>query len=139
MSVVLDGVFNHVSRRHPAVQEFLAQGERGSREGWCRVVNDGPGGSPKLATFEGHDDLIVLNHDSPLVENYVAEVMNQWLDRGAAGWRLDAAYAIAPEFWARVLPRVREKHGEAYIFGELIHGDYVDFVERSGVDFGDPI
>jgi cyclomaltodextrinase len=134
ISVVLDGVFNHVSRRHPAVQELFAQGEQGSRESWCRVVNGAPGGSPKLATFEGHDDLVVLNHDSPFVEDYVAGVMNHWLDRGAAGWRLDAAYAIAPSFWSRVLPRVREKHREAYIFGEVIHGDYVDFVKRSGVD-----
>ena len=134
MPVVLDGVFNHVSRRHPAVQEFLAQGERGSGENGASSFASGPDGSPELATFEGHDDLVVLNHDLPLVENYVAEVMNHWLDRGAAGWRLDAAYAIAPEFWSRVLPRVREKHGEAYIFGEVIHGDYVDFVERSGVD-----
>ena len=35
--------------------------------------------------------------------------MIHWLDRGAAGWRLDAAYAVAPRFWARVLPRVRAR------------------------------
>ena len=134
MSVVLDGVFNHVSRRHPAVQEFLAQGEQKSGEDWRLVFREGPDGRSRLATFEGHEELVVLNHDSPLVENYVAEVMNHWLDRGAAGWRLDAAYAIAPKFWSRVLPRVREKHGEAYIFGEVIHGDYVDFVERNNVN-----
>ena len=60
--------------------------------------------------------------------------MTHWLDRGASGWRLDAAYAVPPRFWARVLPRVRAKHPEAYLFGEVIHGDYVGFVKETGVD-----
>jgi len=84
--------------------------------------------------FDGHRDLLALNHDAPEVEEFVAEVMIHWLDRGAAGWRLDAAYAVPPRFWARVLPRVRKKHPGAYLFGEVIHGDYVSFVRESGVD-----
>jgi cyclomaltodextrinase len=64
----------------------------------------------------------------------VAEVMNHWLDRGADGWRLDAAYAVPVEFWASVLPRVRERHPDAYLVGEVIHGDYADFVTRSTMD-----
>ena len=28
----------------------------------------------------------------------VADVMNHWLRRGIHGWRLDAAYAVKPEF-----------------------------------------
>ncbi len=85
-------------------------------------------------TFEGHHDLVVLNHDAPPIEDLVTDVMIHWLDRGASGWRLDAAYAIPPRFWARVLPRVRAKHPEAYLFGEVIHGDYVGFVKETGVD-----
>ncbi len=60
--------------------------------------------------------------------------MIHWLDRGAAGWRLDAAYAVPRRFWADVLPRVRQKHADAYIFGEVIHGDYCGFVHDTGVD-----
>ena len=30
------------------------------------------------------------------------------LRRGADGWRLDAAYAVPDQFWAKVLPRVRD-------------------------------
>jgi len=34
----------------------------------------------------------------------------------------------------RVLSEVRARHPDAYIFGEVIHGDYVGFVRETGVD-----
>ncbi len=132
LTVVLDGVFNHVSRRHPAFEELVAKGRASARAAWFRL--QGPSDDRTAATFEGHHDLVVLNHDAPAVEDLVADVMTHWLDRGASGWRLDAAYAVPPRFWARVLPRVRAKHPEAYLFGEVIHGDYVGFVRETGVD-----
>jgi cyclomaltodextrinase len=75
-----------------------------------------------------------LDHRNPEVVAYVTEVMSHWLDFGAAGWRLDAAYAMDPAFWAVVLPRVRRRHPDAWFVGEVIHGDYASYVERSGLD-----
>jgi cyclomaltodextrinase len=108
LRIALDGVFNHVARSfvHPE---------------WFR--GDG-------ATFEGHDNLIVLDHSSPAVEQYVGDVLRHWLDRGVDAWRLDAAYAVPPEFWRDVLPRDRD----AWYFGEVIHGDYAGYVAKSGLD-----
>jgi cyclomaltodextrinase len=137
LAVALDGVFNHVSRRHPAAEEVLALGARAPRAPWFRLLapaGRAAGEGPEFATFEGHRGLVVLNHDAPEVEDLVVEAMNHWLDRGAAGWRLDAAYAVPPRFWARVLPRVRAKHPDAYFVAEMIHGDYDRFVRDSGVD-----
>src|SRR4051794_1006846 len=60
--------------------------------------------------------------------------MSHWLARGADGWRLDAAYAVAPAFWKAVTSRVRQVHPDAWIVGEVIHGDYAAIVADGGLD-----
>jgi glycosidase len=84
--------------------------------------------------FEGHRQLLALNHDEAAVAEYVTRVMTHWLDRGADGWWLDAAYAVPRQFWRSVLTAVRARHPGAYIFGEVFHGDYAGFVRETGVD-----
>ena len=138
-SVVLDGVFNHVSRRHPAVQAALdeASGTLAPQENpWHGLVKTGTDGegAPTLDVFEGHGDLVDLDHTSDATVGYVANVMNHWLDRGASGWRLDAAYAVPAPFWARTLPRVTSAHPYSWVFGEVIHGDYPRIVADSTMD-----
>ncbi|WP_328467822.1 alpha-amylase family protein [Actinoplanes sp. NBC_00393] len=121
LRVVLDGVFNHVGRSFP-----VADPER-----WFRRTGPGPG---EYAVFEGHGSLVELDHDSPEVLDHVARVMNHWLDRGASGWRLDAAYAVPPRFWRAVLERVRPQHPDAWFAGEVIHGDYAEYLRESTLD-----
>jgi len=128
LRVLLDGVFNHVGRDFPGVRD-AEQGRDSDRADWFRRERDGG-----LATFEGHADLVALDHGNPAVVEFVTSVMRHWLDAGADGWRLDAAYAVPPEFWTRVLPRVREHRPDAYVLGEMLHGDYTDYVRRSGLD-----
>jgi cyclomaltodextrinase / maltogenic alpha-amylase / neopullulanase len=107
LRIVLDGVFNHVGRSFPAFQAALAGGP----------------GSPAARWFR-YDE----------AADYVAQVMTYWLDRGAAGWRLDAAYAVSASFWDKVLPGVREAHPGAWFLGEMIHGDYAAYAADSGLD-----
>lgn len=141
LRILLDGVFNHVGREHPAFAappgEGAPPGGGGAppRPDWFVPTGaTGPDGRPDYATFEGHDGLVTLRHANPAVADHVTEIMNHWLDRGADGWRLDAAYAVPAEFWARVLPRVRRAHPDAYLVGEVIHGDYPDIIHRTGLD-----
>jgi cyclomaltodextrinase len=68
------------------------------------------------------------------VADLVAEVMLHWLRRGIAGWRLDVAYEVPPEFWREVTGRVRREFPGVLFLGEMIHGDYSGFVEASGLD-----
>jgi cyclomaltodextrinase len=128
LRVLLDGVFNHVGRAHPAFRAALRDGPGAPTASWFTRAGD------DYATFEGHPGLVALNHAEPAVAAMVTDVLRHWLDRGADGWRLDAAYAVPAGFWAAVLPRVRETHPEAYFVAEVIHGDYPEFVTASTVD-----
>jgi len=133
--VMLDGVFNHVGRDFPVFQAALTEGPDSAAAQWFRMSWPQTGDAePDYDHFEGHRQLVTLNHAHPEVADFVVEVMCHWLERGADAWRLDAAYAVPAEFWARVLPRVRERYPDAYIVGEVIHGDYAEYVTASGID-----
>ncbi|MBV9795295.1 MAG: DUF3459 domain-containing protein [Actinobacteria bacterium] len=133
--LLLDGVFNHVGRGFAPFQDVLAHGPASEYAPWFRLdfKGDGPDGF-SYADFEGHQELVALNHTEPAVQDYVTRVMTHWLDRGASGWRLDAAYAVALPFWHAVTGRVRATHPDVWLLGEVIHGDYIADVRDGGLD-----
>jgi cyclomaltodextrinase len=132
LRVLLDGVFNHVGRDFPAFQRALRYGPNAPEADWFRFTWDAP--ETRYDTFEGHQGLVTLDHANPAVADYVTDVMDHWLARGVDGWRLDAAYAVPAAFWATVLPRVRQAHPDAYLVGEVIHGNYDAIVTETGLD-----
>jgi len=123
--LMLDGVFNHVGAAHPLVQRALAEGPDGELAGLFRLHWDDEGG--RSAGWEGHHDLVEVNHADPRALELVAGIMEHWLGRGIAGWRLDVAYAVPLAFWRAVTERVRTAYPEAVFVGEVIHGDYTAF------------
>jgi cyclomaltodextrinase / maltogenic alpha-amylase / neopullulanase len=125
LRVLLDGVFNHVGVDFPRHRDAL---HTDSSARWFR------GRPGHFKRFEGHSELVTLNHDNPEVADYTVHVMAHWLRRGADGWRLDAAYAVPHRFWTSVLLRVRELHPDAWFVGEHIHGDYAAVVRDTGFD-----
>nr|WP_235515398.1 alpha-amylase family protein [Curtobacterium sp. Leaf183] len=134
--VLLDGVFNHVGREHPAFRALETQGPAADSAPLFGIDWTGwnPGDPVPVGLFEGHDILVALDHTAQATEDLVVEVMTHWLARGVDGWRLDAAYALSPAFWARVLPRVREQFPDAWFSGEVIHGDAAAIVSASTMD-----
>lgn len=120
LRILLDGVFNHVGTDFDRYRD-------GDASWFQKRGND-------FDTFEGHGELITLNHDNPEVVDYTATVLRHWLGRGADGWRLDAAYAVPDRFWAQVLPAVRREFPDAWFVGEVIHGDYSATVQAATFD-----
>ncbi len=133
--VLFDGVFNHVGRAFPGFVDVLANRQDSPWAEWFDIdwAADGYDGFG-YRNFEGHGSLVALNHDSPAVADYVASVMAHWLDRGVDGWRLDAAYAVPLDFWRTVTDRVRVGHPDAWFVGEVIQGDFADWVQQGGLD-----
>jgi glycosidase len=125
LRILLDGVFNHVGVDFPRYREAP---DNEAAAHWFR------GRPGRFHTFEGHSELITLNHDNPEVIDYAVDVMAHWLRRGADGWRLDAAYIVPEKFWAASLPKVRELYPDAWFVGELIHGDYAAVVDAARFD-----
>lgn len=137
LRILLDGVFNHVGRSFRPFQDVLVDGPGAASAGWFVLDwpdGAGPGTEPGYRDFEGHHHLVALDHREPAVADLVVEVMRYWLDRGADGWRLDAAYAVPAPFWADVTARVRAAHPDSYLVGEYIHGDYAAEVGAGGLD-----
>jgi len=137
LRLLLDGVFNHVGPQFPAFQRTIEFGAAAPESSWFSPVDpaaEGRVSGPTFRTFEGHEGLIALNHAESAVAEYVTDVMSHWLARGADGWRLDAAYATPAAFWSKVLPRIRTAHPDAYLIGEVIHGDYRSIVRGHGLD-----
>jgi cyclomaltodextrinase len=135
IKLVLDGVFNHVGRQFGPFQDvkYHRQGSRYAH--WFHIDwNNGyneDGFSYK--NFEGHHQLVTLNHDNPEVIDYVSQVMTHWLSKGINGWRLDAAYAVPQHFWKQTLPRVTSQFPDAWILGEVIHGDYANIASQTSL------
>ncbi|RSX53254.1 alpha-amylase [Bifidobacterium goeldii] len=131
--IMLDGVFNHIGYHSALFQRALA-GADPAAERMFSIERDSTGTVTGYAQFEGNGDLPTYNHDDPAVAKLVTDVMTHWLRRGADAWRLDAAYAVPPAFWTRVLPQVRREFPDVWIMGEVIHGDYPAIVANSGMD-----
>ncbi|MDR1823824.1 MAG: alpha-amylase [Bifidobacteriaceae bacterium] len=127
LKVYLDGVFNHVGEQHPLFRQAIEDPPSGAGS-FFRWTD----GHPYL--FEGSPGLVTLDHEAPGVVSLVTDTMLHWLGRGADGWRLDAAYAVPRGFWRSVLPTVRLEYPGAFIWGEVLHGDYAGFVRETGVD-----
>ncbi|PPG01537.1 alpha-amylase [Pseudoclavibacter sp. RFBI5] len=133
--VLLDGVFNHVGREHPWWREAVEAGpDSGAAARFARGADAREVDGLPVDVFEGHDALVVLNHQHPEVVELVEDAMAHWLERGVDGWRLDAAYAVPPLFWRSTIDPLRERFPDSWFVGEVIHGDYEEYVRESGLD-----
>ena len=135
LRVALDVVLNHVGRGHPHFVDVLARHRDSPWQDWFLIDFDRPGYDGfAYETFEGHGELVKLNHHNSEVLDWAVDLACCWIRRGVDAFRLDAAYAIPTSFLAKFADRVREENPDVLLLGEMIHGDYVSFIESSHLD-----
>lgn len=77
-----------------------------------------------------------LNTECPAVREFILDVAEYWIQRGADGWRLDVPEEIDDDkFWREFRVRVKRANPDAYIVGEIwtdadrwLQGDQFDAV-----------
>jgi cyclomaltodextrinase len=125
LRVALDGVFHHVGRGHPYFRDVLEQRQQSAWRDWFLINFEKPGRDGfAYADFEGHHQLVKLNHLNRAVVDWAVDVARAWLEQGVDGFRLDAVYAIPTVFVAEFAARLRAVRPDLLLLGEVIHGDY---------------
>ncbi len=140
--IVLDGVFNHVSADSPWFDRFRNYESVGACESadspyreWFSFRPPGPGQPETCAPTEaGGDDTYYvswwnfdsipeLNEIDEVNELFVGEggVVETWIDRGTAGWRLDVADSMSHEFQALIRDAAKAADPEAIVIAEQWH------------------
>lgn len=133
LDVVLDIVANHGS---PSYTMPAAQAQYGKLwDGEGRLVADhrnlpparlDPGHNPLHAFYNrggGLAQLSDFNERNPRVLEYLAGAYEQWIDQGAATFRVDTIAWMPHDFWKAFADRMRAKRPGFFMFGENFNYD----------------
>lgn len=108
IDVVLDMVVNHSSNQHPYFQEAIDAYRNGTQSEYLDyyVLSDQAFTHPTLGynsaynngvyydAFYGFSSMPAFNYDNPDVKEMFVDIFSYWLDKGVAGFRLDASKHI---------------------------------------------
>lgn len=124
LRLVLDFAATRLHPSHPAFQDVLAQRRRSRFASWFRV---------DLDTESVKAPRLDLSEASP-ARRYVLKAAESLASRGIDGLRLCDMDDAPPDFWAELRSRLRAKHPDLLLVGE-VRGDCPSrFAEERGVD-----
>ncbi len=133
IKVVLDGVFNHVSRDFFAFKDLIHNKENSKYKEWFMGV-DFSKSSPYNDQFNyecwaGHYNLVTLNLKNPEVVDYLFKAITMWVeDFNIDGLRLDVADVLDFDFMGQLSTFAKSIKDDFWLMGEVIHGDYNNWV-----------
>ena len=130
--VVLDGVFNHVGRGFAQFRDVLENRWNSRYKDWFNINFDGNSCYNDGLWYEGWEgcyDLVKLNLRNEEVISHIFDAVRYWVSEfDIDGLRLDVAYCLDREFLKRLRRLANEIKPEFALIGELLHGDYNQFV-----------
>ncbi len=137
--VILDGVFNHMSCRHPMFQDVLQKGSISSCYPCFYQLPEHPalpeaGRLPAYTCFSYVANMPKTNTADPFLRKYFCDVGAYWVrEFDIDGWRLDVANELDDGFLRAFRCAVKEVKAEAVIVGEVwenashyLNGDMLD-------------
>lgn len=146
LDVVLDIVGNHGSPAYSMPKMRPQYGKLYDRDG--KLVADHQNLDPdkldpahkRLHAFYntsgGLAQLSDFNQDNPAVLEYLVGAYEQWIDQGAAAFRVDTIAWMPHSFWKKFADRIRAKRPGFFMFGEAFNYDAAliagHTLERSG-------
>jgi len=132
IKVVLDGVFNHVGRGFGPFLDVKEKRWDSRYKDWFNISFDGNSNYNDGFWYEGWEgnyDLVKLNLRNEEVVQYIFDVVRFWVSEfDIDGLRLDVAYCLDRDFLHRLRDLANGLKPEFALIGELLHGDYNQFV-----------
>ena len=133
LDVVLDIVANHGSPSYTMPVDQPKFGEIHGHDGKLLADHQNlppdkldPKGNPLHAFYNmrgGLAELSDLNEENPEVLEYLVGAYEQWIDQGAAAFRIDTIGWMPHSFWKAFADRIRAKHPGFFMFGEAFNYD----------------
>lgn len=133
LDVVLDIVANHGSPAYSMPKAQPKFGQIFDKDG--RKLADhqnldpsqlDPKHNPMHAFYNtggGLAELSDLAEDNPAVLDYLAGAYEQWIEQGAAAFRVDTIGWMPHRFWKQFADRIRARHPGFFMFGEAFDYD----------------
>ncbi len=126
IGIVLDGVFSHTGDDSVYFNKHKRYGEGGAYNdanspyrSWFNFSPDYPCG---YRSWWGFKTLPEVSEDDPAYIKFITGkggVIDTWLERGAAGFRLDVADELPDEFIERIRVAVKRNGEDKYLLGEV--------------------
>jgi len=125
IGIILDGVFNHTGDDSKYFNKYKRYGDGGAyndydspyRDWYC--FREYP---EKYESWWGIEVLPKLNHENEACRRYFTGeggIIQKYIDRGIAGWRLDVADELSNAFLDELRETAKKTSGEAVIIGEV--------------------
>lgn len=117
MKLVLDGVFNHMSKDNLIFQDALKKYKDSDYFDWFYINED-----KTYETFAKVTAMPKINTSNERVQKYLIDVGKYWIEKfDIDGWRLDVSDEISHDFWRAFRKEIKGLKKDAVILGENWH------------------
>ena len=141
LKVVLDIVCNHGSPAFSMPKDQPKFGKIYSAD-WTLLADEqnlapaklDPAHNPLHAWYNTGGNLAQLsdiNENNPAVLEYFVGAYSQWIDQGAAAFRIDTIPWMPHAYWHAFVQRIRDKHPGFFMFGEAFDYDANKIAEHT--------